>query len=291
MTRLIAIVAVSVTSAAQGLQVVRDIPYAPPAHERQMLDVYAPEKARNLPVVFWIHGGGWTAGSKNDVHHKPQAFGDKGFVFVSTNYRFLPAVDMYTIVRDVAKSIRWVHDNIAKHGGDPTRVLLMGWSAGGQLAALLCTDDRYLKAEGLSLSIVKGCVAVDGDTYDVPLIVETGAAQRKARGQPDPTFGHDRKFGGDPAKHRDLSAVTHVAPKKGISPFLLLHVAENPNTTAQAQRLASVLTTAGIPARVFGVSQTTHAQIDANLGVPDYPATPPLFEFVDGIIKKATSKQ
>jgi acetyl esterase/lipase len=287
MTRLLALLTVfGITSAAQGLQIARDLPYAQPAHERQMLDVYASDKARNLPVAFWIHGGGWTAGSKNDVHVKPQVFADKGLVFTSTNYRFLPGVDMGTIVRDVTKSVRWVHDNIARYGGDPNRIVLMGWSAGAQLAALICTDDRYLKAEGLSLAIVKGCVAVDGDTYDVPLIVETGAAQRKARGQPEPTFGHDKKFGGDPTKHRDLSAVTHVAPNKGIPPFLLLHVAENPNTTAQAERLASVLAGSGIPARVFGVSKTTHAQIDANLGVPDYPATQPLLEFVEGILKK-----
>lgn len=287
MTRLIALATLALLgSPAQSTPVARDIPYAQPAHERQMLDVYAPDNARNLPVVFWIHGGGWTAGSKNDVHAKPQAFGDKGFVFTSTNYRFLPSVDMYTLVRDVAKSIRWVHDNIAKYGGDPTRMFLMGWSAGGQLAALLCTDDRYLKAEGLSLSIVKGCVAVDGDTYDVPLVVATGAERRKARGQPEPTFGHYQKFGNDPAKNRDLSAVTHVARNKGIPPFLLLHVAENPSTTAQAERMASVLVDAGLPARVFGVSKTTHAQIDAGLGVPDYPATKPLFEFVDELMKK-----
>lgn len=286
MTRLLALVAVSaLASAPQGLQTTRDVPYAQ-AHERQVLDVYAPAQAKNLPVVFWIHGGGWTAGSKNDVDVKPEAFGRKGLVFVSTNYRLLPQVDMGTIVRDVTKSVRWVHDHIATHGGDPTRIFLMGWSAGAQLAALICTDDRYLKAEGLSLGMIKGCVAVDGDTYDVPLIVATGAAQRKARGQPEPKFGHYEKFGGDPAKNRDLSAVTHVARNKGIPPFLLLHVAENPNTTAQAERLASVLTGAGIPARVFGVSNTTHAQIDANLGVPDYPATPPLMEFVEGILKK-----
>ena len=290
MTRLIALFAVSAMSVTQGLQVARDIPYAQPASERQMLDVYAPANARNLPVAFWIHGGGWTAGSKNDVYVKPQVFGDRGMLLASTNYRFLPNVDMYTLVRDVAKSIRWVHDNIAKYGGDPNRILLMGWSAGAQLAALLCTDDRYLKAEGMSLSIVKGCVAVDGDTYDVPLVVETGAARRKARGQPEPTFGHYQKFGGDAVKNRDLSAVTHVAPNKGISPFLLLHVAENPDTTAQAERLASVLKGAGIPARVFGVSKTTHAEIDANLGVPGYPATAPLLEFVDAILKKTAPK-
>ncbi len=151
-------------SDAQAQNVNRDIPYAEPALERQVLDVYSPQDAKNLPVVFWIHGGGWQAGDKSSVQIKPQVFVDKGFVFVSTNYRLLPHVDMETIVRDIAKSIHWVHDHIAEHGGDPKRLLIMGHSAGAQLAALVCIDDRYLKAEGLSLDIIKGCVPVDGDT-------------------------------------------------------------------------------------------------------------------------------
>ena len=151
---------------------------------------------------------------------------DKGFVFVSTNYRLLPSVDMATIVRDVAKSIRWVHDHIAEYGGDPKRLFIMGHSAGAQLAALICTDDRYLKAEGLSLAIIKGCVPVDGDTYDVPAIIETAETRWRVHGLPQAKFGHREKFGNDPAKHRDFSAVTHVAKDKGIPPFLILHVAE-----------------------------------------------------------------
>src|ERR1051326_1498430 len=154
--------------ASVKLTVRRDIPYAEPADPRQKVDIYAPEGAKNLPVVFWIHGGGWQTGDKTDVQLKPQAFNDKGFVFVSTNYRLLPHAEMGTIIRGVARAVRWVHEHIAGHGGDPDRLFIMGHSAGAQLAALVCTDDRYLKSEGLSLAIVKGCVPVDGDTYDVP---------------------------------------------------------------------------------------------------------------------------
>ena len=126
-----------------------NVPYVANGNARHVLDIYAPPDAKNLPVVFWIHGGGWQAGDKADVKLKPQVFMDKGFVFVSTNYRLLPDVDMGTLIRDVAKSFRWVHDHIAEYGGDPKRVLVGGHSAGAQLAALLCTDDRYLKAEGV----------------------------------------------------------------------------------------------------------------------------------------------
>ena len=147
---------------AAELTVTRDLPYVADGHERQVLDVHAPSGAKNLPVVFWIHGGGWQAGDKTAVQVKPQAFVDRGFVFVAMNYRLLPHVEMGEIIRDIAKSAHWVHDHIAEYGGDPERMLVMGHSAGAQLAALICTDDRYLHAEGLSLNMVKGCVPVDG---------------------------------------------------------------------------------------------------------------------------------
>src|SRR5215510_9222 len=96
----ILIVAMASVSDAYAQRVTRDIPYAT-AHERQVLDVYAPEGAKNLPVVFWIHGGGWQAGNKGMVGVKPKAFTEAGFVFVSTNYRLLPTVDMVALTSDV----------------------------------------------------------------------------------------------------------------------------------------------------------------------------------------------
>jgi acetyl esterase/lipase len=273
-------------SAPAKLIVKQDIPYAEPADPRQKVDIYGPEGAKNLPVVFWIHGGGWQTGDRTNVQVKPQAFVDKGFVFVSTGYRLLTNVDMGTIFRDIAKSIRWVHDHIAEHGGDPNRILVMGHSAGAQLAALICIDDRYLKAEGLSLNFIKGCVPVDGDTYDVPAIIETVETRQRVHGLPMPKFGHRVKFGNDPAKHRDYSAVTHAAKGKGIPPFLILHVADHPDTSAQAERLEAVLKDADIPAKRFAAKETNHSKLNENLGLPDDPPTKALFEFVDELLKK-----
>ena len=271
-------------SAAQTQDVKRDLRYGD--QDRQVLDVYAPPGAKNRPVVFWIHGGGWQAGDKSDVQRKPQVFMEKGYVFVSTNYRLLPGVDMATIVRDVAKSIHWVHDHVAEYGGDPNRLLVMGHSAGAQLAALVCTDDRYLKAEGLSLSIIKGCVPVDGDTFDVPAIIETAETRRRVHGQPQAKFGHREKFGDETAKHRDYSAVTHAAGGKGIPPFLILYVAEHPDNTAQAQRFAAALKGACVAATAFGARETWHSKINADLGLPEDPATKALFAFVEGSLKE-----
>ncbi|MCH8830901.1 MAG: alpha/beta hydrolase [Planctomycetes bacterium] len=271
-------------SAAQAQKITANVPYVNAGHQRQVLDIYKPDGAKNLPVVFWIHGGGWVTGDKKSVQIKPRVLTERGFVFVSTNYRLLPHVKMGVLIRDVAKSLGWVHKNIAKHGGDPKRIFVMGHSAGAQLAALLCTDDRYLKAEGVPFDVLKGCVPVDGDTYDLPAIIMTAEFRQTVHGLPLPKFGHRVKFGNDPRKHIDFSAVTHVAKGKSIPPFLILHVAGHPNTAAQARRLGIVLKQAAIPTRVFGVRETTHRKLNANLGLPDDPATKALFKFLDPLM-------
>jgi arylformamidase len=273
-------------SVSQAQEVKRNIPYVNPGHERQVLDVFWPKEAKNLPVVFWIHGGGWQTGDKSDVQIKPKVFTEKGYLFVSTNYRLLPSVDMTTLVQDVAKSMHWVHDHIAEFGGDPKRILVMGHSAGAQLAALICTDERYLKAEGLSLAITKACVPVDGDTFDIPAIIETAETRWRVHGLPKAKFGHREKFGNDPAKHRDFSAVSHVAKDKAIPPFFILHVAGHPDTTAQAVRLGNTLKEAGLPATVFGARESTHSKVNADIGLPEDPASKALFEFLAKALKK-----
>jgi acetyl esterase/lipase len=280
----LAIIIGATVSTAHAQRVTRDIAYAT-ASERQVLDVYAPESAKNLPVVFWIHGGGWQAGDKSMVAVKPKAFMAAGFVFVSISYRLLPNVDMGALTKDVADALGWVHKNIATYGGDPNRLLVMGHSAGGQLAALMCTDDRYAKAEGFALSVIKGCVPVDADTFDIPAIIEVAETRAKAHHLPLPTNGHRQKFGDDPAKHRDFSAVTHVARDKGIPPFLVLHIAGNPDTTAQARHFADVLGAAGIPVKVVAGRETTHESLNDNLGVPNDPVSKELFAFVAGVLK------
>jgi len=287
MRRVLVIITIigACVSVAHAQRVARDIAYGT-ASERQVLDVYAPPGAKNLPVVFWIHGGGWQSGDKSMVALKPKAFMEAGLVFVSISHRLLPNVDMGAITQDVGAALGWVHKNIATYGGDPNRLLVMGHSSGGQLAALMCTDDRYAKAQGFALSMIKGCVPVDADTFDIPAIIEVAETRATAHHLPLPTYGHRQKFGDDPAKFRDFSAVTHVARDKGIPPFLILHIAGNADTAAQARRLANVLTAAAIPVKVVAGQETTHVSINDNIGVAGDPITKELFAFVAAVLKQ-----
>jgi len=274
-TALIVLILASPALAVEP-KVEHDVPYAETKNARQTLDVFSPPEGKDHPIVVWIHGGGWQAGDKKDVHLKPQAFVDRGFVFVSVNYRLLPEVTISQMGGDVAKAMRWVIDHAKDFGGDPNTLFVMGHSAGAQLAALVCTDDRYLKAEKIPLTSIRGCVPVDGDTYDVPMQIATVEERRATI--------YKKKFG-DEEMRKELSPVTHVVKGKTIPPFLILHVADHPETGGQSQRLVKALRDAGFSATAFPAKGKTHGTIDSELGMADDGPTKAMFEFVDKILK------
>jgi arylformamidase len=281
------LIAITLTSSVLADKIEKDIPYSDPPVERNVLDVYAPDDAKNLPVVFWIHGGGWQTGDKSKVALKPKVFVEKGYVFVSTNYRLFPNVDMETIHADCAKALGWTYKNIAKYGGDPNRIVVGGHSAGAELAALLCADFSYIKAAGVPRTALKACIPVDGDTYDIPLQIEVARAARKPEDKAtEPKFGHYMKFGADPAKHKNFSTINHLAREKGIPPYFVLYVADNVSTTRQAEILGKKLKEAGIETLMFGAKDTNHSKVDNDIGLADDPATKALFPFLAKAVGK-----
>lgn len=285
---------------AREPEIRRDLPYADTKNKLQTLDIYAPAEGDNHPVAIWIHGGGWHSGDKAEIDNKPKAFTEKGYIFVSINYRlwtppwtnsdhegvrrfqWLPTfpgtVTLTDEAEDIAKAIRWVRDHIQEYGGGRDTLVVLGHSAGASLAALVCTDERYLKAEGLSLAVVKACVPVDGDAYDIPLHMKTAPARQ---------VEVDRhRFGDDQLQNR-LSPVAHVATGKNIPRFLIPHVSGHPLTTSQSQRLAAVLREAGVSSEVYAAAGTDHTKINSDLGLPDDETTNQVFEFLSRAVNGA----
>ena len=253
-------------------EVHRDLFYTEAKDKLQSLDVYSPPDGKDHPVIVWIHGGGWSKGDKASLQQKPQAFVDKGFVLVSVNYRLMPAVTLKNIMADLAQSVHWVRDHAAEHRGDPNSLIIMGHSAGAHLAALLCTDDRYLKAAGVPMTSLKGCVPLDVSAYDIPKRikdVDDGISK---------TF--KTIFGTEEAAQREVSPVHHIAKDKHIPPFLILHVASRDDTKAQAHWLAGKLSEASIAARVVAAEGKTHGTISSDLGGADDPPTLELWKFL-----------
>ena len=138
---------------------------------------------------------------------------------------------------------------------------------------MVSTDGSHLQAEGLSLSTIKGCIPVDTAAYDVPKKVQGVGPLLSSR--------NVEVFGSDEAGQRALSPISHIARDKGIPPFLILHVADRPDSRSQSKAFAKALRDAGVEANVLPATGKTHATINSDLGLPDDKPTRSVFEFLD----------
>jgi len=273
MKALIPLLLVATSVHAADMQVHRDLPYVEGGTPQQSLDVYAPAEGKAHPVMIWIHGGGWRIGNKRSVQRKPQAFVDRGYVFVSVGYRFVPDVDVETMAGDIAAAIRWVRDHAAEHRGSSEKLFVAGHSAGAHLAALVCTDDRYLQAAGLQLEDITGCIPVDTAAYNIPALLESRSRRR--------SLLYTSVFTTDASTQKRLSPITHVEKGKEIPDFLILHVASRADSTERSQAFAKRLREAGVEVNVVPGQKKTHATINRELGQPDDPPTQAVFEWLE----------
>lgn len=133
----------------------------------QKVDLYLPADAaaaRDLPVLVFLHGGGWEFGYKEWMGYMAPAFTDLPAIFVSVSYRLLPAVRFPAHLDDTIAALAWVHRNIAKHGGNPNRLFIGGHSAGAHLAALATLRRDLLAKAGVPVEAIRVCLPVAG-TY------------------------------------------------------------------------------------------------------------------------------
>lgn len=151
-------------------------------------------------------------------------------------------------------------------GVDASRIVLMGHSAGAHLVTLVGTDPRYLGAAGLSLSMVKGIIALDGAGYDV--------ARQAAGAGPALRDIYAAAFGTDAARQQDLSPVFHAAAPNAPA-FLIVHI-DRADAATQSEALGAALRQAGTAVETSGVDGQGlrgHMEINRSLGSLDAPAT------------------
>jgi acetyl esterase/lipase len=124
----------------EGTRILRDLAYIPDGHERQKLDLYLPEQKvgnRPLPLIVWVHGGAWLAGSKENC--PAVRFLRHGYAAASINYRLSRHAIFPAQIEDCKAAIRFLRANAEKYNIDPNRIGVWGASAGGHLVALLGT--------------------------------------------------------------------------------------------------------------------------------------------------------
>jgi acetyl esterase/lipase len=209
--RLIAFILILAPRAGDVVET-RDIPYVdgPEVNPRQKLDLVVPKGRDSFPTVLFIHGGGWKEGDRRLYGALGRRFAEEGVGMALAGYRLSPAVQHPEHVKDCARAFAWVHANIAKHGGDPDRLYVMGHSAGGHLAALLALDPKYLEELKVPRTALKGAIPMSG-VYVIPALPATTRGFLKIL--PD-------AFGSDPEACREASPATHV--KDAACRFLVL---------------------------------------------------------------------
>lgn len=137
---------------------------------RQRLDVYAPKKAAMpAPVAVFFYGGAWDSGRRQDYGWVGRALASRGFLTIVADYRIYPEVRYPSFLEDGAEAVRWTRDNAARLGGDPSRVVLIGHSAGAYNAVMLGLDHRYLAKAGVDPKIVRAVAGLSGPYDFLPI--------------------------------------------------------------------------------------------------------------------------
>jgi acetyl esterase/lipase len=192
-------------------------------------DVYRPPGGGDgAPVVVFLYGGSWQNGQRGYYRFVGHALAGQGFVVVIPDYRKAPAHPFPAFMHDAAAATAWAQANARAFGGDPARLFLMGHSAGAQIAALLGTDARYLRARGLRLRDLAGVVGLAGPYDYTP---DTPALQQAL---------------GPASGWRDTQPLRFVDGDE--PPFLLLHGASDRTVDpGNAERLAAALRARGVP--------------------------------------------
>lgn len=232
------------------IRVIHDVRYG--SADLETFDVYSPAQAKNAPVIFMVHGGGWKRGdkaAKGVVQNKAAHWVPRGIIVVSVNYPMLPTPPLDQ-AREVAKALATAQREAPKWGGDPAKFVLMGHSAGAHLVALVSVD-RDLSSAARAKPWL-GTVQLDSAVYDVSAIM---------RGPHLPLY--DKAFGKDPATWIAASPTMQVNAK--IAPFLAVCSSQRTISCAQARAFAAKAS--GFGSRVEVLPQDLrHGEINADLG-------------------------
>lgn len=237
----------------EGTRVLKDIAYGTRG-ERNTLDLYLPKSDKPLPLIIWIHGGGWRNGSKAGGG-RAVAMLDKGYAVAAINYRLSDAAPYPAQIEDCKAAVRLLRANAKKYNFNPEAIGAWGGSAGGHLVALLGTTGGISEFEG------------DGENKDVSSRVQavcdfygpSDMARFKSMDTADSFVG--KLLGGVPSEKRDLAAKASPVKyaTKDDAPFLIVHGDQDKLVPLeQSEFLLEALQKAGVECELLVVKDNAH---------------------------------
>ena len=194
-------------------QTVRDVPFAAPGGVQLRADVYRPTREGVFPIVVQVYGGAWQHGAPSDFSNFARWLASSGYVVIAIDYRHAPEWQWPTQLEDVRTALAWVGKHCSEYGGDPTRIVLIGRSAGAHLATMAAWTQPPVK--------VRGVVSYYGPVD----LVES--FRRPPRPDPlDVRAVEEALIGGTleqmPRRYADASTITHVGGATTTLPPALL---------------------------------------------------------------------
>ena len=236
-----------------GFHVVRaeshtNVTYGEMEGEKLLLDIHAPKMPGSFPVAILIHGGGWGSGSKEgDISPLLGSLSEANFVWFSINYRLAPKHHWPACFNDVQTAIRWVKAHASDYKGDPKRIALIGYSAGGHLACLAAVN----AGEDTKVQAVVGLAA--------PTDMPADTARRGGLSESMQAL-LDRPATVDSATSKLLEKISPIYEvKPGLPPFLLIHGTEDKSVQyVQSQNFLKVLKERRVPCELITVKGAPH---------------------------------
>ena len=274
-------------------QILRGMSYDPATGSpKQRLDLYMPTPGpRRWPAVIFIHGGSWTSGDRSlevggaDLYGNIGRFlAQHGYGTAVISYRLLPDVDWLTQAEDVAKAVKWVHDNAPGYGALDNVLVLMGHSSGAQLAARAALDPQLLARAGVPASAIRGLIAVSGAGYDM-------TDEETYRLGNDPAFYAERfQRGVGDAGWREAGSVLPLRNAAKPPPALVIYAGGETRALQRQSRLfVEALTRAGEPPTVLVAPGLSHTRIVPTLSRDDRAAGAAVLAFLRSTALSANS--
>ena len=246
-----------------------DLHYGALAEQR--LDLYTPtniqaSSSRKLPVVIFLHGGGWNSGDKNQYRFVGAALAEQGWIGVAVNYRLYPDVKYPAFMDDAALAVKYVHDHAAEWGGDVQQIYLMGHSAGAHIALMLALDEEFLHAAGGDSHWLRGVIGIAGPYDFIPF-----------------TFDYMHDLFGPEINYAKSQPVNYV--RADAPPLLLLHGTTDTNVLPRNTiRLTAAMQRVGGNVQTHYYEGVNHTDIIAALSIPARGRAPVLADmkkFID----------
>lgn len=256
-----------VTAALTRAEFRPDIEYGRAGDVSLLLDAHIPDTPGPHPIAILIHGGGWSRGDKriaaegdnSDISPWFGAFSEAGFTWFSINYRLAPAHLWPACLEDVQTAIRWVKAHAAEYKGDPKRIVLVGHSAGGHLAALAA-----VRAEAdTRVQAVVGYAPVTDHVKDSARRNGLSPALQRLLNRPNLIDDESARL------LREISATSHIKP--GLPPFFLIHgTADKSVPYDQSPAFQEQLRAAGVECELVTIPDAPHAFGTWITLAPDY---------------------